>query len=400
MREAGVAVIGGGAAGLFAGCFLKMNGADPVILERNPECGLKLLITGHGRCNITNLKEPRELKHGYHEASNFVYPAINSFPPSSCVRFIEDEVGIKLKTEENDRVFPVSDKASDIRDGLVRYIGKDRMITGFKCVSIRKDDGLFEIVSEDGSMVKAKYVILACGGMSYPHTGSDGAGFKLASALGHSIVKPAAALATVNTSPEFCGPLAGVTVPGVTLTLYDRGTRKALSEGDLLFTHKGISGPSVMELSREIPARPDDTYILADFAKDITDRDLTELIDARPKALFATALASLVPRRLAESLLDDPQIKCSGITSAERKKILGRLKGFRFDIEEAPDINSSYCTRGGVELSELDRKSFGSKIVPGLYVIGENTDVDGISGGYNLAFAAASAHLAVKSIVG
>ena len=400
MREAGVAVIGGGAAGLFAGCFLKMNGADLVILERNTECGLKLLITGHGRCNITNLKEPRELKRGYHEASNFVYPAINSFPPSACVRFIEDEVGIRLKTEENDRVFPVSDKASDIRDGLVRYIGKDRIITGFKCVSIRKDDALFEIVSEDDSMVKAKYVILACGGMSYPHTGSDGSGFKLASALGHSIAKPAAALATVNTSAEFCGPLAGVTVPGVVLTLYDRGAKRAVSRGDLLFTHKGISGPSVMELSREIPARPDNTYILADLAPGITDRSLTELIDSKPRALFATVLASLVPRRLAESLLDDTQIKCSGVTSAERKKILGRLKRFRFDINEAPDINSAYCTRGGVELSELDRKSFGSGIIPGLFIIGENTDVDGISGGYNLAFAAASAHLAVKSIVG
>lgn len=400
MKVYEAAVTGGGAAGLFAGCFLKRFGADAVILEKNPECGRKLLVTGHGRCNITNLKEPAELKCGYHEASNFVYPALKSFPPSECVRFFEEELGLRLKKEENDRMFPVTDKALDVRDSMVRYIGNDNIITGFDCVSVQKNNGVFELTSKAGEKVLARHIILACGGMSYPHTGSDGSGFKLARMLGHTIVQPKAALAVVNTAPDFCSPLAGVTVNNVVLTLFDGGIKAGESSGSLLFTHKGISGPAVMELSREIPVKPYDTYILADLAADLTDKRLVSMIDDRPKALLSTVLSEVIPQSLARALTDDPSVKCSQVTASERKKVLKRIKEFRFDIKEAPDVNSSYCTRGGVPLKELDRKTCASKITEGLYVIGENVDVDGISGGYNLAFAAASAHLAVKSIVG
>ena len=395
-----VIIVGGGCAGLFAACFLKKAGADYLLLERNPECGRKLLVTGHGRCNITNLKAPSELKQGYHEAANFVYPAIAFFAPEDCVRFLEDELGLKVKEEENNRIFPVSDKASDVRDALVRYTGKDSIRTGYRCISAVCENGIFELGSDCGEKVYGRNLILACGGSSYPHTGSDGSGFKLAEMMGHSIVPPRASLAQIKTPSPVCPELAGVTVDNVELSLYTGGTKTAGTAGSLLFTHAGISGPAAFELSREIPIKADDVYILADFAPGLTDKELLGRMEQKGKTNFVNLLAEYVPRSVAEVLTGAGDIKCADVTAQLRKSALRALKEFRFDITSAPDIDTAYCTRGGADLKELDRKSYGSKLVKGLYIIGENTDVDGISGGYNLAFAAASASLAVRSIVG
>lgn len=395
------AVIGGGAAGLFAACFLTKHGIDLVLLEKNHECGRKLLTTGHGRCNITNLKPPAELKKGYHEAGNFVYPAIRGFTPSDCVDFLNNDLKLRTKVEENDRVFPVSDKASDVRDAMVRYIGREHIVTGFDCVSVTRDNEGFTVTSSTGQEIKAKHLILACGGKSYPHTGSDGSGFSLASSLGHKIVPPRSALAPVRTSAELCSRLAGVTCVNARLSLWTGGKKTASYGGDLLFTHSGISGPAVMELSREIPpVITEDTYILADLAPSLDEKIFTSEVNGRPNTKLVNLVSEYVPRSVASALCGDDELYCRDCRSEVRKAVYRRLKELRFDIEEVPDINTAYCTRGGVFLNELDRDSYQSKVVPGLYVIGENTDVDGISGGYNLAFAAASAHLAVMDIVG
>ena len=400
MMASGTAIIGGGASGLFASIFLKRAGEDLLILERNPECGRKILITGHGRCNITNLKEPSELKKGYNEASKFVYPAISKFSPADCMKLFQDELGVRLKVEENDRVFPVSDRASDIRDAMVRYVGEDNIRTGFKCVSIKRENGLFEITSENGDVVTCKNLILACGGQSYPGTGSDGSGFRLAAGLGHTINKPRASLSAIPATYESLNDLQGVTVEDVALSLYFDGKKQASAGGDLLFTHNGISGPSAMKISREIPAAiTGEVYILADLAEGLTDGELVGRINANPRTKLCNLISDYVPRSLASGICGD-EIYCRDVRSEMRKDVLRKLRSFRFDIRKTPDISSAYCTRGGVILNELCRDSYESRLVPDLFVIGENTDVDGISGGYNLAFAAGSAFLAVKRILG
>ena len=393
-------VIGGGASGLFAGCFLKKEGQDFVILERNGECGRKLLVTGHGRCNITNNKEPQILARGYHEASGFVYPALRRFTPGDCIRFLEDELGLKVKTEEDDRIFPVTDKAADIRDRMVSYIGRDNIITGFKCASISKNDPGFTVRSEDGTAISSEHLILACGGMSYPKTGSDGSGYELASSMGHSIVAPRPALAMIPAEDKIVSDLSGVTAKDVVLSLYVNGRKTSSASGDLLFTHRGLSGPAAMELAREIPVKAEDVYVCIDFATGVTDQILLSQIASHPRTLFVNVISEYVPRSLADKLCTDNDIRCSDVTAAFRKETLKRLREYRISVTGVPDIVSSYCTRGGVDLKEIDRKTYGSKIVKELYIVGENCDVDGISGGYNLAFAAASSFLAVSCIVG
>ena len=394
------AIIGGGAAGLFAACFLKKNGADFLLLEKNSECGKKLLVTGHGRCNITNLKTPQELKKGYHEAANFIYPAISGFAPSDCVEFINKELKIRTKTEENDRVFPVSDKASDVRDAMVRYVGADHIKTGFECVSIKPEDGVFTVSSKAGDTITCRHLILSCGGRSYPQTGSDGSGFDLAASLGHTIVSPRAALSPVKTSEEFCMPLAGVTAENTVLSLWYDGKKQAAYTGSVLFTHSGLSGPATLELSREIPAEiTGETYILANFAAGLNEQEFASAVNSNPNTKIVNLVAEYVPKSLASAVCGDDDIYCKDVRSAYRKDIFRKLTEMRFDITEKPDIRTAYCTRGGVKLSELDRRSYESKIIPNLYIIGENTDVDGISGGYNLAFASSSAYFAVKSVL-
>ena len=395
-----VAIVGGGVAGLYAACFLAKAGVDFLLLERNEECGKKLLITGHGRCNITNLKEPSELKKGFHEAGNFVYPAISGFAPADIVRFIENELKVPLKTEENDRVFPVSDKASDVRDAFVRFLGREHILTGYLCSSITKENDTFRLVSEDGREVVSDKVVLACGGSSYPQTGSDGSGFDLARSLGHTIAETRGALAAVKTGDDLCGTLAGVTVENTVIRLYSGGRKTAETTGDLLFTHSGVSGPAVMEISREIPATAGpDTYFEICFARGLSDKDLVEKIDGHGDTKLVNVIAEYVPKSLAAAICGDGDLYCRDVRAETRKAVFRKLTAYRMDIEKAPDIRTSYCTRGGVILNELDRKTYASKKVYGIYVVGENTDVDGISGGYNLAFAASSAHLAAKDII-
>ena len=395
-----VAIVGGGAAGLFAGCFLKRAGADFVILEKNPECGKKLLLTGHGRCNITNLKPPRDLKKGYHEEGNFVYPAISGFAPSDCFSFFTEELGVSLKTEENDRVFPKSDKAADIRDSMARYIGSKHMVTGFDVTSIKQNKDGFILRASSGSEVCASRVILSTGGASYPATGSDGSGYKLAGSLGHTITDIRASLSAVATDADFCSHLSGITLENVQLALYYGGSKKASSDGSLLFTHNGISGPAVMMISREIPAEiTGDTYFLADLAPDLTAQQLALDVNSNPNSKFVNILSRYVPKNLALQVVQDKDILCHELSANARKDSLRSLKEHRFDILKKPDVKTAYCTRGGVTTDEVDRKTYESSVVKGLYIVGELLDVDGISGGYNLAFAAGSSALAVKDIL-
>ncbi len=405
-----VAIVGAGAAGLFAGCFLKKEGIPFVILERGDKPGRKLLLTGHGRCNITNNMSPKMLKDGYHEAGSYIYSAISSFTPEDAVSFIERELKVKLKEEENNRVFPVSDKAESIRSALVSYIGSENIVTGFCCIDMDKTEEGFVVISDRGDKVEASEVILACGGRSFPETGSDGTGYKVAESMGHTITPLIPALASVEVSTkdrEFTSAVSGVSVNADASLFCDR-KKRATGTGSVLFTHKGLSGPAIMELSREIPRNiaSSEGWIELDFtphrSDEELDRELLQEMEGHPDSKITTLASRYVPSSVADKLGERAgvtDLRAKMVTKNARKELLKVLKHLPFHIDTPPAYETAYVTRGGVALKEIERKSMGSKLVPGLYVIGEMLDIDGVSGGYNLQAAMSEAFIAVRDIM-
>ncbi|SEW35213.1 hypothetical protein SAMN05216413_2364 [Ruminococcaceae bacterium KH2T8] len=406
-----VIIVGAGAAGLFAGCFLKKEGIPFVILERGDKPGRKLLLTGHGRCNITNNKSPKILKEGYHEAGSYIYSAIKSFAPEDAMKFIRDELGVELKEEDNNRIFPVSDSAETIRSALVDHIGRENIITGFCCVSVDKNDDLYTVISDKGERISAPKVILACGGRSFPETGSDGLGYKVASGMGHTVTPLIPALTSVDVCAddrEFTSAVSGVSV-NAGASLYCDTKKKASGMGSVLFTHKGISGPVIQELSREIPRNisSSDGWIELDFTPHRTDaeldRELLEEINSHPDSKITTLASKYVPSSVADKLGERAgvtDLRAGMVTRDGRRELLKGLKHLELHIDNPPAYETAYVTRGGVALKEIKRESMESKIMPGVYVIGEMLDIDGVSGGYNLQACMSEAFIAVRDIMG
>ncbi|MCQ2532748.1 MAG: aminoacetone oxidase family FAD-binding enzyme [Saccharofermentans sp.] len=405
-----VGIIGGGAAGLFAGCFLKKAGVDFCVLEAGNEVGRKLLLTGHGRCNITNRKAASELKSGYHEAGNFVYPALKKFSPEDAVAFVQDELGVPLKEEDNNRMFPVSDKASDIRDALVRYIGAENIIFNFKCVDLTKDGDAFEATSSDGREFSFEQVIVACGGKSFPKTGSDGSGYELATRMGHNVTPLVPALVSVDVCEkdrEFTSSLSGVSVNAGASLYYDN-KKQTQETGDVLFTHRGVSGPAIMKMSRNIPRDivSRDGWIELDFTPGRNEQDVDEELlremDIHADTKLTTLASKFVPSSVANQLgkrAGVTDLYAAKVTREQRKAYLKEIKHLELHIDNPPRYEEAYVTRGGVALKELKRETMESKIVPGLWFIGEVIDVDGISGGYNLQACMSEAFIAVANLI-
>ena len=408
-------IVGGGAAGLWAACFLKKEGASFTLLEKGPECGRKLLLTGHGRCNITNRKPVSDLMQGYHEASKFMKPALSSFTPEDLMEFVHNELGISLKEEENNRIFPVSDKASDIRDALVKYAGEENIKTGFEVVNIEYDrsakEGKFTVVERGGGKLHFDVLIMATGGTTFPQTGSDGKSYDLLEdILGHKVTPLYPALTGIpvaGADREFTSSLSGVSVyAGAGLYLNNR--KKNKTEGNVLFTHDGLSGPAITELARDIPknVKEQDGWIELDFTpgRDDTevDKELLEQMRVKPDTRLVTIGANYVPQSVSHAIgkrAGVTDITAANVTREQRKEYVKNLKHLHLTIDRQPKFETAYVTRGGVALDEIDRKTCESKLMPGVYIIGEALDVDGISGGYNLQAAISEAYIAVRDIM-
>lgn len=442
------AIIGGGAAGLFACCQLKNLASkqgvetDIVIYEKESSLGRKLLLTGHGRCNLTNAKEPRELKKAYHEAGNFIYPAISEFTPFDTMKFASEVLGLDLVEQENNRIFPASEKSSDVLDAILKYIESDGNVEirlNTKVLGLMRIDydsenfGRIVVATESGEDIYDS-VILATGGKSFSKTGSDGSGFEIASKAGHNIMPLHAGLSSVKVTPEdreFTGHLSGLSV-NANAGLYISGRKSASEEGDVLFTHEGLSGPAIMELSRYIPSElpeDDENFIELDFVSHMRDEELDKSliaeINSHPDTKLTNLATSYVPKSLAEELAekimnDASEKECSeiktvlgraevtklkdlpgkNITGLIRKKYSQKLKHLELHLDGAPELETAYVTVGGVSTDEIDRKTMMSSKIENLYIIGEMLDVDGKSGGYNLQACMSEAYLAVKSIIG
>ena len=408
-----IGIIGGGAAGLFAACLFKKYSGDEsfdvTLLEKNEIPGKKLILTGHGRCNITNLKPVSELKNGYHEAGNFIYPALKEFGPEDTIAFIEKDIGLKTKEEDNNRIFPVCDSAARVRDSLISFISDSaKTICGAKVLDIRKESS-FEVGTAD-EKYRFDYLILAGGGSSFPQTGSTGDSYRLAGKMGHTVTTLRAALAPVKAdeaSLGFIRNLSGVSVTSK-LSLYCNGMKTASTEGEILFADFGLTGPAVMEISREIPhdISDCDPYFELDLVPSLTDeqfdQEFQKLIGNHPDTKITTLLARFVPASVAGELAAKAgvsDIYAQGFTRDNRRKIVKEMKHLKVGIGREPSIDKAYVTRGGVSLKEVDRKTMQSRLVPGLYIIGEALDIDGISGGYNLQACMSEAYLAVKDIL-
>jgi hypothetical protein len=406
-------IIGGGAAGLFAACHLKRllgdKELDVTLIEKNPVPGKKLTLTGHGRCNITNRKDPSVLKNCYHEAGNFIYPALKEFGPEDTIRFFENDLGLKTKEEDNNRIFPVCDSAVTVRDTLVSYISdRVKIISGANVLDIKKGD-VFEVNTSKGRF-EFDIVILSSGGSSFPKTGSVGDSYKFLESFGHTIISPRGALAPVKAgkdSAELTRALSGVSLEAK-VSLYLSDKLSASTKGEILFADFGLTGPAVMEIAREIPADVEGSNacleldLIPSMSDEEFDRELIGLIGDHPDTKITNLIARYIPASVAGEIsarAGFADIYAQGFPKESRRRLLREIKHLKIDIAEAPSMDKAYVTRGGVSLKEVDRKTMQSKLVPGLYITGEALDVDGISGGFNLQACMSEAYLAAKSIL-
>lgn len=405
---ANVLVIGGGAAGLLAGIAAAQSGAQTVILEKMRRPGKKILITGKGRCNITNNCDLQEIIKNIPGNGRFLNSALRRFTNQDIVQLLEDN-GLPTKVERGGRVFPVSDKAADVVDTLVKIYKNygGRLFTDCKVKSITEEFGkITGAVTADGQKFAADAVILAAGGSSYPGTGSDGSGVKLAKALGHTIVPLAPSLVPLESDSPYIAGLQGLSLRNIEGTVYADGKKIGSKFGEMLFTHFGVSGPIILSLSKcvaEAFARGAQEVELAIDLKPALDKDK---LDARLQRDFRqysrkqmpNGMKDLLPQRLIAPVLDqafiDEEKFVNQLSRAERRRLVDVLKAFTVPITGTRPIAEAIVTAGGVSLKEIDPKTMESKLIKGLFFAGEVMDIDGYTGGYNLQAAFSTGYAA------
>ena len=397
-----ICVIGAGAAGLMAAICAARMGARVMLLEREEKPGKKLRITGKGRCNVTNDCAPEEVLRHVTRNSRFLYSAVYGFPPAEVKAFFE-ALGVPLKTERGNRVFPASDRAGDIVDALTREASRLRVeLRRLRVSEIETESGAVCAVSGSGQRIECGAAILATGGLSYPKTGSTGDGYRLAEALGHGITELSASLVPLASEDADCAEMQGLSLRNVTLTLLDEKKKKVWSElGEMQFTHFGVTGPLVLSASAHMDAGKQ--YSLDIDLKPGLD---AEKLDARLLRTFAenanrdfrNALDDLLPRLMIPVVVRrsaiPPETKVNAVTRAQRQKLLETLKHFTVPVSGMRDVAEAVITRGGIRVKEVNPSTMASKLVPGLYFAGEVLDVDAYTGGFNLQIAWATGRAA------
>jgi len=407
-------ILGGGAAGLTAGIFAAEAGLRVKLWERGEKPGRKLMLTGGGRCNLTHVGEPSEIIKGIPGNGRFLYSALSKFPPDAVMRFFE-ALGVRLEVQSDGKVFPCSGSAEEVRTALLaRLCGLGVEIAyGRRAQALLFENGkVVGAVDDLGREERCDALLIACGGSSYPATGSTGDGYTLAAQAGHTIIKPAAALAALICKERWPGSLAGLSLPEVTLTAFlqtDIGEQK-LGErhGALLFTHNGLSGPAALDLSRVVNrAFSDNTQarvylelgLLSELSEAALEEEIDRLLAAHPRGETKNALKGLLPAALLEALLANAGAAsdASSVTRAERRQLAWEIKHGKLVVAHPSPIASAMVPSGGVSCREIDPKTMGSKLCDGLFFAGEVLDVDGYSGGYNLQIAFSTAYSAAAA---
>lgn len=405
MKKNKVIVIGGGAAGLMSAITAAQNGADVAIIEKNEKTGRKILITGKGRCNITNFCDNDEFISNVPTNPRFMYSAINAFTTYDTIAFFED-LGVKTKIERGNRVFPVSDKASEVADALKNAaFSNECRIINEKAIALLCDGDKVVGVKTENDKYYCDKVIVCTGGMSYPKTGSTGDGYKFAKSVGHKVSPPSPSLVPLVSDEQFCARLQGLSLRNISIRVIDNNSGKEIYSdfGELLFTHFGVSGPTILSASAHMRDVSPSKYSLHIDLKPALDyktldkrliKDLSKYINKD----ICNSLFELVPKSLVPVLLDlcniDPHAKCNSITQKQRDMIVTTLKDLKVDIKGFRPIDEAIITCGGVCVNEIDPKTMKSKIMDNLYFAGEVLDVDAYTGGFNLQIAFSTGYLA------
>ena len=399
-----VTVIGGGAAGLMAAIAAAQHGAQVCLIEPNERLGKKINITGKGRCNVTNDTDLEGLLAHIPRNGRFLYSALSRFTSRDTMAFFEG-CGVPLKVERGDRVFPVSDSAFDITDALKRQV-KALHIRWIhdRAIAIEAKDGRVTAVAGENGNYPTDAVILATGGMSYPGTGSTGDGYRMAAALGHTIVETRGSLVPLVSDDEGCRQMQGLSLKNVELTVYNQKNKAVFREfGEMLFTHFGLSGPLVLSASAHLRDWEKDRYRVSIDLKPALDE---QKLDARilrdigenPNRDFENLLCGLVPHSMAPVVLRRLEIpgtlKANSVTKEQRRALVQLLKHFQISVTGVRPVAEAIVTAGGVKVGEVKPNTMESKLVAGLYFAGEVLDVDAYTGGFNLQIAWATGHLA------
>lgn len=398
-------VIGGGPAGMFAAITAASFGQKVLLLERNDRLGKKLLITGKGRCNVTNQCSVQDVLNNIPRNGRFLYSALNAFTPEDTIAYFENH-GCSLKTERGNRVFPVSDRSASVLDCLKKdlqtmdvEIAHDRVrkiITENNCVtSVRGEMGDYN----------CNWIILATGGVSYPSTGSTGDGYKIAKALGHTIIDPEGSLVPLSSEDSDCATMQGLSLRNVSVRLINGEGKQLYKDfGELLFTHFGVSGPTVLSSSAHLEG--ENCTLIIDLKPALDDTKLDERIlrdlEQYRNRTMENALTDLLPRSMIPVVLRKLSIPfdlpAHSLRKEQRRAIVSLLKAFPISISGKRPVTEAIITSGGIRTAEIDPKTMESKLVKGLYFAGEIIDCDAYTGGFNLQIAWSTAYAAGTAV--
>ncbi len=403
-----VIIIGGGPAGMLAAISAAKESNEVILLEKNNSLGRKLLITGKGRCNITSSIDIDEFIKKIPGNGRFLYSAFQNFTNQDIIKLIENN-GIKVKEERGNRIFPVTDRAEDVLNCLIKEMKKYRQIeikTGKKVENILVENGeAIGVKLETGEKIFGSKIVLATGGKSYPVTGSDGDGYKMAKSLGHTIEKIRGSLVPLTGDKILCQSMQGLSLRNVKIQIKDLEKNKKIYDdfGELLFTHFGVSGPTILSSSAHLLRYKDiDRLFKEEKIKlyiDLKPALSTEELDLRIRRdfeeiknkEFKNSLEKLLPKKMIQAVLDlsgiDINKKVNSITKEERLKLVELLKNFEINIDGFRPVEEAIVTAGGISIKEINPKTMESKLVKGLYFAGEIIDVDAYTGGFNLQIA-------------
>lgn len=399
-----IVVIGGGPAGMMAAITAAKNGKQVVLINKNDILGKKLLITGKGRCNLTNSCDIDGFIANIPVNARFMYSAFKAFDNHSIMNFFENR-GVKLKEERGGRIFPESDKSSDIQTALIKSLKTEgvKIIIGRVTKINKNDDGICSVTLEDGKTIPCESVIIATGGKSYPLTGSTGDGYTLAQTMGHDIVQPKPSLVPLEVVDRSLCELQGLSLKNVGLKIKDSSNSKVLYEdfGEMMFTHFGITGPMVLSASAYVKNIAGKNAEI-DFKPALSEEKLDERIkrdfDMYKNYDFVNAIKDLLPSKLIPFVADHCQIphhkKVNQVTKDDRLRLIRALKHFTFAIKGTRPIAEAIITSGGVSVKQIKPSTMESKLVEGLFFAGEVIDVDAYTGGFNLQIAFSTGYIA------
>ncbi|SHH12827.1 hypothetical protein SAMN02744040_00912 [Tepidibacter thalassicus DSM 15285] len=405
MSDKKVVVIGGGAAGMLAAATAGSKGKDVILIEKNDILGKKLLITGKGRCNITNDCDIEELIENVPVNGKFLYSAFYTFTNADVVNLF-NKLGVKTKVERGKRVFPVSDKSRDVVKALERYMRQNnvKIIKGEVSKVISKENKISQVVLNNGKIIKCDSVIIATGGLSYPQTGSTGDGYKFARENGHTVTKIKPSLVPLEVKEEWVKKINGLTLKNVSIYVLNKKNKKIYDDfGEMNFTNYGVSGPVILSASSYMGDIEKEKYkIIIDLKPALSEEKLDKRIqrdfEKYSTKHFSNSLNDLLPKKIIPVIIELSKIPANKvvnqISKQERKNLVKLLKNITLEVKKYRPIKEAIITSGGIKIDEINPSTMESKIIKGLFFAGEVIDVDAYTGGFNLQIAFSTGYLA------